>query len=1050
MTLRRRVSSRFPCELLLALAATMALAPLAVLAEPDGLPAREAWRATSSSKQVKAQAITNLIDGDPATKTGGAFSAGHWFQIDLGGVAEVGGLRIHWDAANPEGFIVQTSRDGAAWNDAYTVADSLGGVETVFFAPRQARHVRIHSLPRTQDWGVSIFEAEPLAASASARISGLADGVDAVSLWQGGAPLAVVAPGDAARTRSLLITLPHPLETAGLIVEWGGPRSQALLEARDAEGRWNAMAQDPGAAESDSSLLAAREPRTAHALRLTIAEGEGGPPAIRRLRLLGPAAVMTPMKRYQVAASRAHRALFPPSLHMQQSYWTVVGVHGGLQKSIFDEFGNIEAYKGAPLVQPLWRDASGRAAGAAGQSLTHALRERWMPMPSVAWSPQPGLELRSEAFAMEQGGQPVTLVRHRLRNTGHEPIEGTLSLVVRPMQMNPPWQNGGLSPIHAIAVEGAPARTAVRVDGRVLFESLTATDLRGAAPFGRDGESEITAHAAAGTAPDVLQARDDDGLAAALLGYRVHLAPGAQRDVVVAFPLGTARADKQTRRLPEAPAVDRVALSGKEPGAQFDALASRVAAQWQSRLGNVGLWLPDESLVDMLRAQAAYMLINQTGPAMQPGPRNYDRSFIRDGAATSTILLRMGQAQVARDYLRWYSDHAVRENGLVSPILNDDGTNNTGFGSDIEYDSQGQYIALVADIARLDGGPQTVREYLPEVKRAMRFMQELRERTMVPGYMADQEAPERFHGILAPSISHEGFSSPTHSYWDDYFALKGWHDGAWLADSLGDADTARWAREQCAALRESVAKSIRATMAWKGTDIIPASADLGDGDPTSVSIALDPTGQQDILPADALQLTFARYLADFRDRVQPGTLYAYSPYELRNVLTYVHLDQPRAAEEMLRDMVRDRRPFEWQVLAEVVHSRLRFPRYLGDMPHTWIGAEYARTIFGMLMREDDEALQLLPGAPPSWVAGPGLRVDRLPTAYGPLTLSARQHDDVLDVSLGSGLRAGSAVRVWWPSRTRPARVLVDGEAVEAYDASSIVLPGPFTTLQASW
>ncbi|MFH7617739.1 hypothetical protein, partial [Pseudomonas syringae group genomosp. 7] len=79
------------------------------------------------------------------------------------------------------------------------------------------------------------------------------------------------------------------------------------------------------------------------------------------------------------------------------------------------------------------------------------------------------------------------------------------------------------------------------------------------------------------------------------------------------------------------------------------------------------------SLVDMLRAQAAYMLINQTGPAMQPGPRNYNRSFIRDGMATSAVLLRMGEARVARDYLAWYSEHGVHANGLVSPILNDDG-----------------------------------------------------------------------------------------------------------------------------------------------------------------------------------------------------------------------------------------------------------------------------------------------------------------------------------------------------------------------------------------
>ena len=108
----------------------------------------------------------------------------------------------------------------------------------------------------------------------------------------------------------------------------------------------------------------------------------------------------------------------------------------------------------------------------------------------------------------------------------------------------------------------------------------------------------------------------------------------------------------------------------------------------------------------------------------------------------------MGQASVARDYLRWYAEHAVRANGLVSPILNDDGSNYLGFGSDIEYDSQGQFIWLVAEIARLDGGPATVSDYRPHVTRAMRFMQELRERTLVPGYMSDKPAPERFGSKL--------------------------------------------------------------------------------------------------------------------------------------------------------------------------------------------------------------------------------------------------------------------------------------------------------------
>ncbi|PZS68916.1 hypothetical protein A7X76_13060 [Stenotrophomonas maltophilia] len=1020
-------------------AIALLLAALASSAQAQTLPPRSQWQASSSSQQVPAMAIGHLIDGDPKTVTGGAFSPGHWFQIDLGAPTLLAGARLTWDVSNPEGYSLQTSLDGTQWQTAYTMADSLGDVETLYFAPRQARYLRLASPQRTSDWGVSIFEMEPLDSTLSARISGI-DAAQAAALWQGGGT--VPMPAGTNGSHALEITLPQAQSTAGLVVDWAdGNRGPARLQVQDAQGRWQDLAHDAQAASHRQSWLAANAAQAVRAFRLSV---DGSAPKVARLRLLGPKAVMTPMKQYQIVASGAQRALSPASLQMQQTYWTAVGVHGGRQKSIFDEYGNLEAFKGAPLVQPIWRSANASTAGAAGQNVQHALRDGWKPMPSATWSPQPGLELRSEVFAIERGGQPVTFLRHRLHNTGSARIDGTLSLVVRPMQMNPPWQNGGLSPIRDVAIDGQ----AVRINGRTLLQSLTPVTASGAAPFGREGATEITANVAADQLPSTQQAHDDEGLASAALNYHVSLAPGASDAIVVAFPLGTAAADSKGA-LPEAPALDLATLP-RDANTAFDSLATQASADWQARLGQVGLRLPDPSLVDMLRAQAAYMLINQTGPAMQPGPRNYNRSFIRDGMATSAVLLRMGEARVARDYLAWYSEHGVHANGLVSPILNDDGSVNTGFGSDIEYDSQGQYVALVADVARLDGGPESVRAYLPKVKAALQFLQELRERTLVPGYKADQPAPERFAGILAPSISHEGYPSPTHSYWDDYWGLKGWHDGAWLAEALGDHETAAWAREQYKLLYDALHASIRATMAWKGIDFIPSSADLGDGDPTGVSIALDPTGAQSVLPAEALRTTFARYLEDVRKRRQPDALYAYTPYEIRNVLSHVHLGQPQVADELLQGLLHDRRPLEWQVLAEVVHSRLRFPRYLGDMPHTWIGAEYGRTLFGMLMREDDDALSLLPGTPPSWVAGDGLAVERLPTAYGTLQMQARQRDGTLTVTLGKGLRSGTAVKVWWPARTMPKTVRVDGHSVSDFDAEGVRLAKPFKTLEARW
>src|SRR5690606_12519338 len=121
-------------------------------------------------------------DNDPKSVTGGAFSPGHWFQVDLGQPAMLAGVRITWDVSNPEGYTLQTSQDGSQWQDAYTMRDALGGIETLYFAPRKARYLRLASPERTSDWGVSLFEMEPLDASSSARVAGL-DAAHAAALW---------------------------------------------------------------------------------------------------------------------------------------------------------------------------------------------------------------------------------------------------------------------------------------------------------------------------------------------------------------------------------------------------------------------------------------------------------------------------------------------------------------------------------------------------------------------------------------------------------------------------------------------------------------------------------------------------------------------------------------------------------------------------------------------------------------------------------------------------------------------------------------------------
>jgi hypothetical protein len=102
------------------------------------------------------------------------------------------------------------------------------------------------------------------------------------------------------------------------------------------------------------------------------------------------------------------------------------------------------------------------------------------------------------------------------------------------------------------------------------------------------------------------------------------------------------------------------------------------------------------------------------------------------------------------------------------------------------------------------------------------------------------------------------------------------------------------------------------------------------------------------------------------------------------------------------------------------------------------------------MHEADDHLQLLPGAPITWLAGEGVTLSELRTAYGRLTMTARQEGNALRVTLGSGLLPEIPVGVSWPMRQRPQHVIVDGQERTDQTADGIRLERPFKELVAQW
>src|SRR5262249_52852199 len=152
---------------------------------------------------------------------------------------------------------------------------------------------------------------------------------------------------------------------------------------------------------------------------------------------------------------------------------------------------------------------------------------------------------------------------------------------------------------------------------------------------------------------------------------------------------------------------------------------------------------------------------------------------------------------------------------------------------------------------------------------------------------------------------------------------------------------------------------------------------------------------------------FDEYLADFRKR-HAGEVERsqYSPYEIRIVGALVRLGRRDTAFELAQVFLADQRPPAWNQWPEIVWRDPRSPGHIGDVPHTWIAAEFMLAFRSMLAfeRESDDALVVAAGVPAAWLDGDGIRVDRLPTWYGTLAFAMRRDGDAVDIDLTGDLR----------------------------------------------
>jgi hypothetical protein len=471
-------------------------------------------------------------------------------------------------------------------------------------------------------------------------------------------------------------------------------------------------------------------------------------------------------------------------------------------------------------------------------------------------------------------------------------------------------------------------------------------------------------------------------------------------------------------------------LAAIDGAAELDA----ALAGWRALLGAVAWAVPPVAREQALAARTtvAQVIVNRDGPALQPGPRRYTRSWIRDGAIMAAALLRAGRTAEPLEFLRWYATHQ-REDGNVPCVVD-----RTGPDWLPEHDSHGELIYTVMECYRFTRDRALLAEHWPAVRKAVGYLEGLRSQRLGREYEETPELRARY-GLLPESVSHEGYlAQPVHAYWDDFWALQGYRDAAAMAAILGHDADARRIAEIGDGFRAALRASIETTIRTREIPYVPGSVEWADFDPTATANAVGLLGFGADLPARELAYTFDEYLRGFRKR-RDGEIdwNNYTAYEIRIVGALVCLGRRDDAVELMEFLFGDRRPTPWNQWPEITWRNPRSPGHIGDVPHTWIGAEYFLAFRMMLAyeRPSDESLVIGAGVPARWLDGGAVGAKGLPTHYGRLDFRIRRDDGGVAISLSGDVAVPPGGFVLSPPLARPpAAVTANGRPVSEVDA----------------
>lgn len=708
--------------------------------------------------------------------------------------------------------------------------------------------------------------------------------------------------------------------------------------------------------------------------------------------------------------------------------WTAVGLDGGGVEGTVGLDGSFAPIPTGPSVN-LWlkedpsADPSANLAddqtsivaapepGVVGQSL----RDGHLPLVTSRWSVE-AANLSWTIFARSTGTNPIVL------GPGDDPVGiedvtldggtsgGNWTLYVLVLPDNPT----GAAPIHDAAIDGKE----IAVDGALFLKANRLPDESGALDLAR--VDPFDALAATKARPSSLQSVDGRG--SAYLGYRVSLGPGEQFHLTLVAPLRALGADSN---------ADLAAL---DPEASADA----VATAWANRLDRVEVHLPDQQVEDAFDASLAYMLMARGPNTLFSGPTSERAVWVRDVAYIGDALASTGYGDAVAPVLQLLLSSQL-PSGRQPPIVEANGDPRLPLKT--EWDAPGELIATMVTYAQLTGDDAFLRENYPRLRLAAAFLRSQLQASRSPELRGTPE-----YGILPAGESAEDIYSPEwHHYWDDFWALAGFQEGATAASELGHPDDAAWMNEQEGLLRTDLIASIRQVAPKSDEPFIP------NGPEDTHSTAMSRSGTPSVWPYLVLdpRSTLVRHSFDvyYTWTVQPyGGAYNH----------YGSNDWPYAGLSLAHAFYRlgmvDR---TWQMLQWALDHQTapglyswcesvdpqQFAYRSGDCPHSWMAAEIVLLVRDVLVREDGTRLHLGP-YPADWLPPGGAVVaKRFPTRFGSVSYTLRRAADgrSLDLTL-SGSSGPDGYVVSLPASLPLRAVTADGHPVPLVNPTEVRLP----------